>query len=194
MIVILKSILKNYPDKAKQERILRKQREYKKAHGRPGDQSSTNPAQGVGAGLGGTATHTPKTLLQESKRIGGIHGTSSANDLGLMRNMNGFNSVREHPAGYHFNQNSARGSSNNREQLRLDESKNLQSELNKIFRIDKMTMIESIFSLSWVKDRNEPAIKKEPNSGFEKTLMNLFNMLLDTYISVLSSISSHILH
>ena len=57
-----------------------------------------------------------------------------------------------------------------------------------------MTMIESIFSLSWVKDRNEPAIKKEPNSGFEKTLMNLFNMLLDTYISVLSSISSHILH
>ena len=57
-----------------------------------------------------------------------------------------------------------------------------------------MTMIESIFSLSWVKERHEPSVKKEPNSGFEKTLMNLFNMLLDTYISVLSSISSHILH
>lgn len=109
MIVILKSILKNYPDKAKQERILRKQREYKKRHGRGGDQSAQNQASGgasAHAGLGGTASHTPKTLLQESKRIGGIHGTSSANELSLLRNMNGFNSVREmqnQPPGYHFN-------------------------------------------------------------------------------------------
>ena len=57
-----------------------------------------------------------------------------------------------------------------------------------------MTMIESIFSLSWIPIRDEPVMKKEPNSGFEKTLMNLFNTLLESYISVLSSISSHILH
>lgn len=35
---------------------------------------------------------------------------------------------------------------------------------------------------------------KEPNSGFESALKNSFNHVLDTYISVLSSISSHILH
>jgi hypothetical protein len=57
-----------------------------------------------------------------------------------------------------------------------------------------MTIIESIFSQSWIPAKDEPFIKKEPNSGFEKTLMNLFNILLETYISVLSSISSHILH
>lgn len=57
-----------------------------------------------------------------------------------------------------------------------------------------MTMIESIFSLSWIPLRDEPIMKKEPNSGFEKTLMTLFNTLLESYISVLSSISSHILH
>jgi hypothetical protein len=57
-----------------------------------------------------------------------------------------------------------------------------------------MSMIESIYQVSWIQLRNEPTLKKEPNSGFEKTLMNLFNTLLDTYISVLSSISSHILH
>ena len=55
-------------------------------------------------------------------------------------------------------------------------------------------MIESIFSLSWIPLRDEPAMKKEPNSGFEKTLMTLFNSLLESYVSVLSSISSHILH
>ena len=96
--------------------------------------------------------------------------------------------------GYQFNQNSARGSQNTADHLRLDESRHLQNELNKIFRLDKMTMIESIFSYSWIPIRDEPVVKKEPNSGFEKTLMNLFNTLLDSYISVLSSISSHILH
>lgn len=55
-------------------------------------------------------------------------------------------------------------------------------------------MIESIFTLSWIQMRDEPTVKKEPNSGFEKTLVSLFNNLLETYISVLSSISSHILH
>ena len=35
---------------------------------------------------------------------------------------------------------------------------------------------------------------KEPNSGFSNALKNLYNHVLDTYISVLSSISSHILH
>lgn len=58
-----------------------------------------------------------------------------------------------------------------------------------------MSLIESIFSVTWLPSiKDEPTIKKEPNSGFDKTLMNLFNTLLDTYISVLSSISSHILH
>ena len=55
-------------------------------------------------------------------------------------------------------------------------------------------MIESLFQVSWIHYRDEPTLKKEPNSGFEKTLMNLLNNLLETYISVLSSISSHILH
>lgn len=57
-----------------------------------------------------------------------------------------------------------------------------------------MTMIESIYQLSWIKMKDEPAGRKEPNSGFEKTLQGLFSSLLETYISVLSSISSHILH
>lgn len=35
---------------------------------------------------------------------------------------------------------------------------------------------------------------KEPTSGFSVALRNLYNHVLDTYISVLSSISSHILH
>jgi len=34
----------------------------------------------------------------------------------------------------------------------------------------------------------------EPNSGFKQTLCNVYSHVLDTYISVLSSISSHILH
>ena len=35
---------------------------------------------------------------------------------------------------------------------------------------------------------------KEPASGFQGALKNVYNHVLDTYISVLSSISSHILH
>lgn len=35
---------------------------------------------------------------------------------------------------------------------------------------------------------------KEPNSGFQNALKNVYNHVLETYISVLSSISSHILH
>jgi hypothetical protein len=35
---------------------------------------------------------------------------------------------------------------------------------------------------------------KEPSSGFLSALKNVYSHLLDTYISVLSSISSHILH
>jgi hypothetical protein len=61
-------------------------------------------------------------------------------------------------------------------------------------KFEKVSLIEQIFSLSWVHQRDEPAQKKEPASGFEKTLTILFNSLLETYISVLSSISSHILH
>lgn len=57
-----------------------------------------------------------------------------------------------------------------------------------------MSMIESLSSLSWLLRRDEPTVKKEPNSGFDKTVMCLFNTLLESYVSVLSSISSHILH
>ena len=35
---------------------------------------------------------------------------------------------------------------------------------------------------------------KEPASGFQGALKNVYNHVLETYISVLSSISSHILH
>ncbi len=35
---------------------------------------------------------------------------------------------------------------------------------------------------------------KEPASGFQTALKNAFNSTLETYMSVLSSISSHILH
>jgi hypothetical protein len=94
---------------------------------------------------------------------------------------------------YQFNQNSARGSGTT-EQMPLDEAAHFQNEMQKTNKSERQTMIESIFSLSWIKSRDEPATKREPNSGFEKTLMNLFNNLLETYISVLSSISSHILH
>ena len=55
-------------------------------------------------------------------------------------------------------------------------------------------MIESLFYLTWIPAPEDPTSRKEPNSGFEKTLAGLFNTLLETYISVLSSISSHILH
>lgn len=60
--------------------------------------------------------------------------------------------------------------------------------------VSKMSMMKSLYSLSWLSSKDEPTSRKEPNSGFDKTLMGLFNILLDTYISVLSSISSHILH
>ena len=35
---------------------------------------------------------------------------------------------------------------------------------------------------------------KEPTSGFNTALSNIYTHVLDTFISVLSSISSHILH
>ena len=84
-----------------------------------------------------------------------------------------------------LNKNSARGSG-----VIMDQKQDNSSKKSS----QKMSMIESIFSLSWMQIRDEPQQKKEPNSGFEKTLINLFNHLLETYISVLSSISSHILH
>ena len=39
-----------------------------------------------------------------------------------------------------------------------------------------------------------PQSVTEPNSGFRTALSNIYQHVLDTYISVLSSISSHILH
>ena len=35
---------------------------------------------------------------------------------------------------------------------------------------------------------------EEPHSGSKRAMMNIYNNVLDTFISVLSSVSSHILH
>jgi len=74
MIVILKAIFKNYPDKLKQEKLAKRVKEIKeRAIKAQHEQSSGKESVKV----------LPKnTLLSEStRRIGGIHGTSSANDL-----------------------------------------------------------------------------------------------------------------
>lgn len=103
MIVILKSIFKNYPDKVKQEKILKRQRELRaklqhqaaqKEHGLINIQgASTTNLNGGGLGLN---SHN-KTLLSESKRIGGIQGTSSANELKHRESLQrpGLNSTKE---------------------------------------------------------------------------------------------------
>lgn len=59
---------------------------------------------------------------------------------------------------------------------------------------ESQSLCEILNSVSWVPFRDEPQSNKEPNSGFEKSLTSLFQQVLDSYISVLSSISSHILH
>ena len=43
----------------------------------------------------------------------------------------------------------------------------------------------------------EPTIIEQnetPNSGSKRAMVNIYNHVLDTYISVLSSVSSHLLH
>lgn len=162
MIVILKSIFKNYPDKIKQEKLQKIERENRKKNNNNvilSQQQATSRS-----GQGGFSNR----LLNQA-----IHGTGSAEQLPFQDNMGRFQ----------LNQNSEREGLNF-EQLKID-TKNASQ---------KLSMIESLFSYSWITQRDEPSFKKEPNSGFEKTLSNLFNMLLETYVSVLSSISSHILH
>jgi len=102
MIVILKSIFKNYPDKVKQEKILKRQRELRaklqhqaaqKEHGLINIQGASTTNLN---GAGGLISHN-KTLLSESKRIGGIQGTSSANELKHRESLQrpGLNSTKE---------------------------------------------------------------------------------------------------
>ena len=113
-----------------------------------------------------------KTLLSEARRIGGIHGTCSANELNLrQQSNNGLNSTKEihQIMNYQFNQNSARGSGVT-DQIKIDEPRNNQAELYRMNRFERTPMIESVFSLAWIPFRDEPTVKKEPNSGFEKTL------------------------
>ena len=168
MIVILKSIFRNYPDRLKQDKISKRAVEKRKEQMRRW--------MGRGAGESANATNGfARTFLSEGRRIGGISGTGSVNELNTA-NANGFSSA----ADIH--------------QMALNQYSARESGVQDQLRREKMTMIESIFSLSWIQMRDEPTVRKEPNSGFEKTLMNLFNNLLETYISVLSSISSHILH
>lgn len=129
-----------------------------------------------------------KTLISDSRRIGGILGTGSANDFGLSSQMNlgsgAFGSQRdiERIAIHQQNLNTER------DNYQIDP---LRTDTK---RTQKVSMIDSLFSFSWIAERDEPTVKKEPNSGFEKTHVTLLNNLLETYISVLSSISSHILH
>lgn len=69
MIVILKSIIKNYPDKTKQEKINKRHREIKsKLQSRAFDLSQPfNSANGYSL-----ISQNQKSLLYDSKRIGGI--------------------------------------------------------------------------------------------------------------------------
>lgn len=115
MIVILKSIFKNYPDKVKQEKMSRKVREFKERmlKGSNDNDHSARPGD------------PGKTLLSEATRRG-ILGTSSANELHLrQQNNNGLNSTKEihQIMNYQFNQNSARGSGVT-DQIKMDEPRN----------------------------------------------------------------------
>ena len=138
-----------------------------------------------------------KTLLSDDWRYGNIQGMLSLNELNLRSQKNkGFDSSNEidQIIDYQFNQNSTRGSRTT-DHMRLDEAQNLMDEFNKFIKSERKTIIESIYSLFWVPYRDDPkTAPKEPNSDFEKTLMNLFNNMLETYIKFLSSISSHKLH
>jgi hypothetical protein len=40
----------------------------------------------------------------------------------------------------------------------------------------------------------KPSSRQEPTSGFGSAITNVYTNVLDTFISVLSSVSSHILH
>jgi hypothetical protein len=72
MIVILKSILKNYPDRNKQDKMQKRARELKEKIVK----NNKEPLVGSGENIG-------KNLLSEGRRIGGINGTCSVNELNL---------------------------------------------------------------------------------------------------------------
>jgi len=117
MIVILKSIFKNYPDRAKQDKLTKRERELRQKMNYDKDLAEGN------------------TLLASHLRGGGIHGTGSANELGgQYSSAHDMQSIGR----FQLNQNSEREALAV-EQLRA-EPRNSQ----------KMSMIESLFSLSWV--------------------------------------------
>jgi hypothetical protein len=143
MIVILKSLFKNYPDRVKQEKMLKRVKDFKERmlKGAGNDKESASGSSGPA-----------QTLLSEARRIGGIHGTCSANELNLRsQKNNGFDSTKDiqQMMNYQFNQNSARGSGTT-DQMPLDEATNFKNEMQKTNRAERLTMIESIFSLSWI--------------------------------------------
>ena len=86
MIVILKSIFKNYPDKAKQEKIAKRasERRTRLISKGAGDNQNVNGPSGFG-----------KTFLSEARRIGGISGTGSANELNPGSQNIGFSSAKD---------------------------------------------------------------------------------------------------
>jgi hypothetical protein len=63
----------------------------------------------------------------------------------------------------------------------------------------EITILEFLFK---IKDRKQTKPKEptkwtfieEPQSGSKRAIINIYNHVLDTFISVLSSVSSHILH
>ena len=140
MIFILKAIFKCYPDKNKQEKIKKKNRELRQLQ----------PPEGS----------EPKTLLSQSRKIGGFNGTGSANELFLKSQNNTASrklTASKEGMPYHLNLNTER--------------ENIYTDNARMERIvgQKMSMIESLFQLTWMPSRDEPTVRKEPNSGFEKT-------------------------
>lgn len=79
---------------------------------------------------------------------------------------------------------------------------NSQSEefdLQRLFGKD-LSILEYLFKFKR-QTKASPAIQpspwleiEEPQSGSRRAMINIYNNVLDTYISVLSSVSSHILH
>ena len=83
MIVILKSIFRNYPDRLKQDKVSKRASEKRRRW------------LGRAAGESANATNGfARTFLSEGRRIGGISGTGSVNELNT-GNANGFSSAAD---------------------------------------------------------------------------------------------------
>ena len=71
-------------------------------------------------------------------------------------------------------------------------------DFKKLLNID-MTIVEYLFKQKQIRAKDNLVASKiklveEPKSGSERAMVNIYNNVLDTFISVLSSASSQILH